>query len=73
MTPKHHAAHDAQVAATAELYALADTLHRRALGLNTAAIRHASAGEWDEAEKAMNDARATQATADALTAEADAS
>lgn len=67
MTKQHTGGEDA-----ATLYALAEALHKRALGQSRDVVRHAEAGEWEAAEAALAAARATQAAADALTAEADA-
>lgn len=67
MTTKQHPGGDD----AAHLYALADTLHRRALAQVQASIRHGAAGEWPEADAALAAARATQAAADELTLEAD--
>lgn len=69
MTTKQHPGGDD----AATLYALADALHKRALGQSREVVQHADAGDWTAAETALANARATQAAADALTAEADAS
>lgn len=67
MTPKQHPRGDD----AATLHALADALHKRAMGHYRDALGHATAGDWNAAEAAMKAAQTDKTTADALADEAE--